>query len=104
MSGSWGPSTRTRWTPGTTLPTWSGEGGDAAGARDQYAALVPVYERVSGRQHPDTLPARERLAKWTAKAGDQAAARQQYAALVSIYAGVFGHEHPDTLMCRGNLA
>ncbi|WP_179282462.1 tetratricopeptide repeat protein, partial [Streptosporangium subroseum] len=47
------------------LAYWSGEAGDAAGARDQYAALVPVRERVSGSEHPDTLRARANLAYWS---------------------------------------
>ena len=38
------------------LACWTGEAGDAAGARDQFAALLPVCERVSRRRaprHPD---------------------------------------------------
>ena len=34
------------------LACWTGEAGDAAGARDQYAALLPVRERVLGPDHP----------------------------------------------------
>ena len=45
-----------------------GEAGDAAGARDQYAALLPVRERVCGAEHPDTLTARANLAHWTSLA------------------------------------
>ena len=41
------------------LARWTGEAGDAAGARDQFAALLPVVERVLGPEHPDTLAARE---------------------------------------------
>ena len=33
------------------------------------AALVPVYERVLGLEHPDTLAARSYLAFWTGEAG-----------------------------------
>ena len=40
------------------LARWTGEAGDAARARDQFAALLPVLERVSGPEHPDTLAAR----------------------------------------------
>ncbi len=36
--------------------------GDAAGARDQYAALLPISERVLGAEHPDTLATRNNLA------------------------------------------
>ena len=49
---------------------WStGEAGDVAGARDQFAALLPVRERVLGLEHPDTLTTRRNLAYWTIKAG-----------------------------------
>ena len=51
-----------------SLARWTGEAGDAAGARDQYAALLPLRERVSGPEHPDTLTARNNLACWTSKA------------------------------------
>jgi hypothetical protein len=42
--------------------------GDAAGARDQFAALLPLRERVSGTEHPSTLTARRNLAHWTQQA------------------------------------
>jgi len=44
--------------------------GDAAGARDQFAALLPVRERVLGSERPDTLTARHNLAYWTRQAED----------------------------------
>ena len=50
------------------LARWTGEAGDAAAARDQYAALLPLRERVSGPDHPDTLAARGDLARWTSSA------------------------------------
>jgi hypothetical protein len=63
--------------PGTlaaraNLAYWTGEAGDAAGARDQLAALLPVSERVRGAEHPGTLAARADLAYWTGQAGDAA--------------------------------
>ena len=48
--------------------------GDAAAARDQYAALLPVRERVLGAEHPDTLTARANLAYWARQAGDSGTA------------------------------
>jgi hypothetical protein len=78
--------------------------GDAAGARDQFAALLPIRERVSGAEHPETLTVRKNLAYWTGQAGDAAAARDQFAALLPIRERVSGPEHPDTLTARGNLA
>jgi len=61
--------------PGTltargSLAYWTGEAGDAAGARDQFAALLPVREQVLGAEHPETLDARNDLDHWTRKAGD----------------------------------
>ena len=81
-----------------------GQAGDTAAARDQFAALVPVAERVLGPEHPDTLAARASLAYWTAQAGDTAAARDQFAALVPVAERVLGPEHPATMTNRHNLA
>jgi hypothetical protein len=51
------------------LASWTGEAGDAAGARDQYAARLPIYARVLGPEHPDTLSTRESIAFWARLAG-----------------------------------
>ncbi|HEY6274737.1 MAG TPA: tetratricopeptide repeat protein, partial [Streptosporangiaceae bacterium] len=83
---------------------FTGEAGDAAGARDQSAALMPVIERVLGPEHPDTLATRSNLAAYTGEAGDAAGAREQYAALLPVIERVLGPEHPDTLATRDNLA
>jgi hypothetical protein len=42
----------------------------------QLAALLPVRNRVSGAEHPDTLDARHELARSTGTAGDAAGAHQ----------------------------
>jgi hypothetical protein len=86
------------------LASWTGEAGDAAGARDQFAALVPTRERILGPEHPDTLWARGSLARWTGEAGDAAGARDQFAALLPTRERVLGAEHPETLTTRANLA
>ena len=44
------------------MARWTGEAGDAAGARDQFAALLPIVERVLGAERPDTLIVRANLA------------------------------------------
>jgi hypothetical protein len=87
-----------------SLARWTGEAGDVAGARDQFAALVPIQERVLGAEHPETLNARRNLARWTGEAGDVAGARDQLAALEPIQERVLGAEHPETLATRQNLA
>ena len=51
----------------------TGQAGDAAGARDQFAALLPVAERALGPEHPDTLAARASLAYWTGQGGTRPA-------------------------------
>jgi hypothetical protein len=57
------------------LARFTGEAGDAAGARDQYAALLPIEERVLGPEHPSTLTTRGNLAAWTGEAEDVAESR-----------------------------
>jgi hypothetical protein len=86
------------------LAFWTGEAGDPAGARDQFAALLPISERVNGPEHPETLTVRGNLASWAGAAGDAAGARDQLAALLPIEERVQGPEHPDTLADRANLA
>ena len=87
-----------------SLARWTGLAGDAAAARDQLAALLPLRERVSGPEHPATLAARHELAYWTGQAGDAAAARDLFAALLPLRERVSGPEHPATLSDRSNLA
>jgi hypothetical protein len=82
----------------------AGQAGDAAGARDQFAALLPVAERILGPEHPDTLAARASLAYWTGQAGNSLAARRQFAALLPVTERILGPEHPDTLIARHNFA
>ena len=86
------------------LASLTGVAGDAAGARDQYAALLSIIERLLGREHPSTLGTRSNLASWTGQAGNAAGARDQYAALLASYEQVLGPEHPDTLTTRRCLA
>jgi hypothetical protein len=86
------------------LARWTGLAGDAAGARDQLAALQPVFEQVLSPDHPRTLAVRQELARWTGTAGDAAGARDQIAALLPISERVLGPDHFGTLTARANLA
>jgi hypothetical protein len=84
---------------------WSaGAAGDGPAARDQLAALLPDWERVSGPGHPDTVAARDIVARWRGEAGDAASARDQYAALVGDWERVSGPDHRSTLAARADLA
>ena len=51
------------------LARWTGHAGDPVAARDLFAELVPVRERILGPEHPDTLAARRQHARWTKQAG-----------------------------------
>jgi tetratricopeptide repeat protein len=82
----------------------TGLAGDAASARDQFAALLPIAERTLGPEHPDTLTNRHNIANFAGYAGDAGAARDQFAALLPASKRVFGPDHPDTLAARFNLA
>jgi hypothetical protein len=82
----------------------AGQAGDAAAARDQFAALLPVAERILGPEHPDTLLNRHNLANFAGYADDAAAARDQFAALLRIRERVSGADARDTLVARFNLA
>ena len=86
------------------LAYWTGEAGDPAGARDEYAALVPIEERVLGPNDPTVLTTRHELARWTGTSGDAAGARDQYAALVPIEERVLGPNDPTVLTTRHEFA
>jgi hypothetical protein len=101
---AYGPEHPETLTARSNLALWTGWAGDAAGARDQYAALLPISERVQGPEHPETLITRHELARWTGEAGDAAGARDQLAALLPIRERVLGPEHPSTLATRNQLA
>jgi hypothetical protein len=86
------------------LAHWTGKAGDAAGARDQYAALLPASEGLLGPEDPTSLAARYGLARWSGAAGAAAGARDQFAALLPVCERVLGSEHPHTLAARHSLA
>jgi Tetratricopeptide repeat len=102
--GAYGPEHPATLSARTHLAHWTGEAGDAARARDQFAALLPIEERVLGPEHPETLMTRHNLARWTGEAGDAARARDQFAALLPIREQVLGPEDPYTLTTRSMLA
>jgi hypothetical protein len=65
--------------------------------------LLPVFERLLGTEHPDTLDARHCLARWTGESGNPEAARDQLAALLPTCERVLRAEHPDTQATRESL-
>jgi hypothetical protein len=88
------------------LAYWTGAAGDAAGARDQFAALLPARERVLGTEHRDTLATRADLARVTEQAGHADKAHNQLAALLPVMERVLGRRtprHPDRPRRPGQL-
>ncbi len=103
-SDAYGPEHRNTLAARNQFAVWTGAAGDAAGARDQYAALLPATEHALGAEHPDTLTTRSQLASWTGQAGDAAGARDQFTALLPVVERVLGPEDPDTLLTRAGIA
>ena len=78
--------------------SYLGYSGSYAAARDLQQRVLDTQVRVSGPEHPDTLPARGDLARWTGEAGDAAGARDQFAALLPVVERVSRRgapAHPD---------
>jgi hypothetical protein len=86
------------------LANWTGLAGDPEAARDQYAALLPIRERVLGPEHPHTLTTLNNFAFYTGAAGDPVGARDQFAVLLPIRKRVQGPEYHETLNTQHNLA
>ena len=62
-----------------------------------YRELLPDWERVLGRDHPDTLTTRQHIAHWADKAGDTPEALRLYRELLPDQERVLGRDHPNTL-------
>ena len=60
-----GPDHPDTLTTRASLAHWTGMAGDAAGARDRYATLLPIRERALGAEHPDTVVTHSNLLGWT---------------------------------------
>jgi hypothetical protein len=101
---AYGPEHPATLAAGHNLAYWTGAAGDAVGARDQLAVLLPIRERVLGPNDPDSLNTRHELAYWSGRAGDAAGARDQLAALLPIRERVLGPDHPGILATRHELA
>ncbi|MEU8614657.1 tetratricopeptide repeat protein [Actinoplanes sp. NPDC048791] len=90
-----------------TLPVclahFTGQAGNAPGARDQYAALLAVRTRVNGPDHPETLATSRDLATWIGEAGDPRQARDRLADLLPLLERAWGKEHPNETLVAKDL-
>ena len=87
-----------------TTPAGPGRPGTRAAARDLFAELLPVRERVLGPEHPHTLNTRANLATWTGIAGIRLPPATSTPMLPPVRERVLGPEHPRTLMARHDHA
>ncbi|MFD4737792.1 SAV_2336 N-terminal domain-related protein, partial [Streptomyces virginiae] len=81
-----------------------GESGQVVAARDHFSLLAAETSTRLGRDHPDTLAARNSLARWRGEAGDAAGAAAAFAELRADRERVLGSDHPDTLNTSHDLA
>ena len=86
------------------IANYVGASGSYAAARDLWRTIAEAREKILGREHPDTLAARQNLAYWTGKAGNLADARDLFAALLPIFERVYGAKDPSTLAIRHSVA
>ena len=73
-------------------------------AEPLYRRALEGYERVLGREHPDTLTSVNNLALLLKSKGDYAGAEPLYRRALEAQERVLGKEHPDTLTSVNNLA
>ena len=90
-------------TASANLAIHTGKAGDAAGARDQLAALLPSRERVLGSEHPENLdhPCLPRRFPRACRGCGRGPRPARGAA--AIEERVLGPEHPTTLTDRHGL-
>ena len=99
-----GPGHPDTLTTRNNVAAWTGRSGDARGALELSAALLPDRQRVLGPDHPSTLTTRNNIAYWTGRSGDARGALELSAALLPDQQRVLGPDHPDTLTTRNNIA
>ncbi|GAA4574095.1 hypothetical protein GCM10023193_69470 [Planotetraspora kaengkrachanensis] len=81
-----------------------GESGQVTTAVSYFRHLVRAAHDHLGPDHPDTLEARNNLARWQGEAGDPAGAADALAELEEHTQRVLGPDHSHTLEARHDLA
>jgi hypothetical protein len=78
--------------------------GDAAGALPLYRRTLDGFERVLGKEHPNTLTGVANLSECLRSLGDAAGALLLHRRAIESRERVLGKEHPDTLGSVNSLA
>ncbi|MFD7879906.1 tetratricopeptide repeat protein [Streptomyces sp. NPDC059766] len=81
-----------------------GESGQATTALAHFRHLARAAHDHLGPDHPDTLEARDNLARWRGEAGDPAGAADAFAELLEHTQRVLGPDHNHSLEARHDLA
>ncbi|MFD8629008.1 tetratricopeptide repeat protein [Streptomyces hygroscopicus] len=66
--------------------------------------LLPIFERVYGPEHVETLITRDIHAHWLAEGGNFLTALQAFRSYLPDWERVAGPDHPGTLHCRQNIS
>ncbi|WP_078893522.1 tetratricopeptide repeat protein [Streptomyces sp. CT34] len=81
-----------------------GERETPALAATALSELLPVFERVYGPEHLETLTTRDIHAHWLAEGGHFLTALHAFRGYLPDWERVAGPEHPGTLHCRQNIS
>lgn len=73
-------------------------------AEQMYREALGLYEKVLGREHPDTLTSMNNLALVLDSQGKYEEAEQMHRETLGLCEKVLGREHPSTLSSMNNLA
>ncbi|WP_338015970.1 arsenate reductase/protein-tyrosine-phosphatase family protein [Streptomyces sp. CB02923] len=73
-------------------------------AASALGELLPVFERVYGPEHLETLTTRDIHAHWLAEGGHFRTALSAFQAYLPDWERLAGPDHPGTLHCRQNIS
>ncbi|KAK3348603.1 hypothetical protein B0T25DRAFT_623733 [Lasiosphaeria hispida] len=73
-------------------------------AKQMHRQALQLYEKVLGKEHPDTLNSMNNLASGLQSQGKYEEAEQMHQQALELRKKVLGKEHPNTLSSMNNLA
>ncbi|MGH8585986.1 MAG: tetratricopeptide repeat protein, partial [Gammaproteobacteria bacterium] len=98
------PRTQAEAALSTWLAHFAGERGNYREALAVARKRLPIFTRVLGADHPETLITRGNIATWTGQAGEAREALRLFRELLPDQMRVLGADHLGTLATRSNIA
>ncbi len=98
------PRTQTEVRLCAWLARFDGERGSYREALAIAKKALPIFARVLGADHPDTLSTRHNIAYWTGETGEEHEALRLNRELLPDRVRVLGADHPDALRTRDSIA